>query len=297
MGLKVFFLGLGYSAEALIRRQPAIEPAGTARSEERVKTLRAGGVEAHVFDGTRAVSGAVEALKRAEVLVVSVPPPDGAGPLEMFGRAIAAAPNLARIVYFSTVGVYGEHRDAWVDETAATQTRSERSLARIADEASWTRAGGQRGAAVDILRLPGIYGPGRNALERVRRGEARRIVKPGHVVNRAHVDDIAEAARLVLEKGLPGQIWNVADDEPAPPEDVIAFAAKLIGVAPPPLEPFETADLTPMAASFFAEKKRVSNAKAKRLLGFSPAYPSYREGLTALWEAGEGREGAVGRVR
>jgi nucleoside-diphosphate-sugar epimerase len=291
MAKNVFFLGLGYSAEALIRRQPEIEPAGTARSEDRVAALRAAGVDAHVFDGTRAEPGAVEALRRAEVLVVSIPPPDGAGPLEMFGRAIAAAPNLARIVYFSTVGVYGEHRDAWVDEIAATRTREPRSLARLADEARWTRAGSERGAAVDILRLPGIYGPGRNALERVRRGEARRILKPGHVVNRAHVDDIAEAARLVLEKSLPGQIWNVADDEPAPPEDVIAYAAELLGVAPPSLEPFETANLTPMAASFFAEKKRVSNAKAKRLLGFSPAFPTYREGLTALLQAGEGRRG------
>ena len=174
-------------------------------------------MDAYVFDGSRADPGLEAALGRAEAVVVSIPPRGGEGPADRFADAIAAAPNLARIVYFSTVGVYGEHGGRWVDETAATLTRSERGLARLADEAQWNEAGRARGAAVDILRLPGIYGPGRNALERLRAGEARRIVKPGHVTNRAHVDDIAEVARLVLGKGLPGQIWNVADDEPARP--------------------------------------------------------------------------------
>ena len=130
---------------------------------------------------------------------------------------------------------------------------------------------------------------GPNALEKLSKGEARRVVKPNHVVNRAHVDDIAAVAALVLYKGLPGQIWNVADDEPSPPQDVIAYAAELMGVAPPPEEPIASAGLTPLTASFYAEEKRVSNAKAKALLGFRPAYPTYREGLSALWKAGEGR--------
>jgi nucleoside-diphosphate-sugar epimerase len=292
MGLKVFFFGLGYCAEALIRRTSAIEPSGTARSEERAGALRAAGVEAYLFDGTRADDGLERALRRAEAIVVSIPP-GGQGPLDMFAPAIAAAPSLARVLYFSTVGVYGEHGGQWVDETAATLTRSDRGLARLAEEARWTEAGRASGAAVDILRLPGIYGPGRNALARLRRGEARRIVKPGFVVNRAHVDDIAEVARLALEKGLPGQIWNVADDEPAPPQDVIAYAAELLGVPPPPEEPFDAADLPAFTASFYEEEKRVSNAKAKRLLGFAPAYPTYREGLRALFEAGEGRTGSA----
>jgi nucleoside-diphosphate-sugar epimerase len=289
MALNVFFLGLGYCARALIRRTPWIQPSGTVRSDERAGALRASGIDAYAFDGARAAPDVEEALGRAEAVVVSIPPQDGQGPLDRFGDVIAAAPNLARIVYFSTVGVYGEHGDAWIDETAATLTRSERGLARLADEKRWTDAGRAKGVDVDVLRLPGVYGPGRNALVRLRRGEARRVVKPGHVVNRAHVDDIADVARLVLEKGLPGQVWNVADDEPAPPQDVIAYAAKLLGVPPPPEERFETASLSPMSLSFFAEKRRVSNAKAKRLLAFSPAYPTYREGLMALWEAGEGR--------
>ncbi len=290
MGERVFFFGLGYCAEALIRRAPRLAPSGTVRSAARAAALRAAGIDAHAFDGTRAEPGLEEALKRAEALVVSIPPqPERQGALDRFAEAIAAAPSLSRILYFSTVGVYGEHGGQWVDETAATLTRSQRSLARLAEEARWTAVGRRCGAAVDILRLPGIYGPGRNTLEKLSKGEARRVVKPNHVVNRAHVDDIAAVAAFVLETGLAGQVWNVADDEPAPPQDVIAYAAELMGVAPPPKEPIASAGLPPLTASFYAEEKRVSNAKAKALLGFRPAYPSYREGLSALWEAGEGR--------
>jgi nucleoside-diphosphate-sugar epimerase len=287
--VKVFFFGLGYCAEALIRRTPSIEPAGTVRSDGRVAALRASGVEVYVFDGGRADTGLAEALRRAEAIVVSIPPVRGASPLDRFAAAIRAASRLRRVLYYSTVGVYGEHGEAWVDETSPTLTRNERGLARLADEARWTEAGRALEVVVDVLRLPGIYGPGRNALVKVRRGEARRIVKQGHVVNRAHVDDIAEITRLVLEGGRMGEIWNVADDEPAPPQDVIAYAAKLLGVEPPPEEPFERATLSAMSASFFAEEKRVSNAKAKALLGFAPVYPTYREGLRALLDAGEGR--------
>ena len=289
--MKVFFLGLGYCAEALIRRTPSIEPSGTARSDERIAELRASGVEAYVFDGTRAGPGLEDGLKRAEAIVVSIPPDGTDGPLARLYGAIQDAPALRRVIYYSTIGVYGEHGGAWVDETSATVTRNKRSLARLADEARWMEAGRKCGFAVDILRLPGIYGPRRNALVKVRHGEARRVVKQNHAVNRAHAEDIADVTRLVLEGGLGGQIWNVADDEPAPPQDVVAYAAMLLGVDPPPEEPFETAKLSPMSASFFTEEKRVSNAKAKRLLGFQPAFPTYREGLRALYEAGEGRVG------
>jgi nucleoside-diphosphate-sugar epimerase len=290
--VKVFFFGVGYCAEALIRRTPSIEASGTARSDERVAALRAIGVDAHVFDGVRADPGIEPALKRAEAIVVSIPPRGpGDGPLERFAATIAQAPALRRIVYYSTIGVYGDHGGASVDETSATLTRSDRGLARLAEEARWIEAGAARGVAVDILRLPGIYGPGRNGLMRLRAGDVRRIVKRGHVSNRAHVEDIAEVTRLVLTGGLEGQIWNVADDQPAPPQDVIAYAATLLGVALPPEEAFDEANLSPMAASFFADEKRVSAAKAKALLGFKPAFPTYREGLKALAAAGEGRAG------
>ena len=284
--MKVFFFGLGYSAQALIRREPEIEPSGTATTDDRVAELRRRGIEAYAFDGSRADPGVENALSRTEAIVVSIPP-RGDGPLDHFAEALAAAPNLERIVYYSTVGVYGEHGGRWVDETSATLTRSARGLARLDDEKRWMEAGGRLEIAVDILRLPGIYGPGRNALVKLRQGEARRIVKSRHVVNRAHVDDIGEVTRLALSRGFDGQIWNVADDEPAPPQDVIGYAAGLLGIEPPPEEPIETAGLSLMAASFFAEEKRVSNAKAKAL-GFAPAYPSYREGMNALFAAGEG---------
>jgi nucleoside-diphosphate-sugar epimerase len=295
--VKVFFFGVGYCAEALIRRTPSIEASGAARSNERVAALRAIGVDAHVFDGLRADPGIDPALERAEAIVVSIPPRGpGDGPLQRFAAAIAQAPALRRILYYSTIGVYGDHGGAWVDETSATLMRSDRGLARLADEARWIEAGAVRGVAVDILRLPGIYGPGRNALVRLRADDVRRIVKPGHVSNRAHVEDIAEVTGLVLTRGLEGQIWNVADDEPAPPQDVIAYAATLLGVALPPEEAFDGANLSPTSASFFADEKRVSADKAKALLGFKPAFPTYREGLKALAAAGEGRGGIISRT-
>ena len=292
--MRIFFFGVGYCALALIRRAPWIEASGTARLAHRAAALRAEGIDAHVFDGVRADPGLEQALKAAEAIVVSIPPRAGEA-LDRFAPAIAAAPGLRRIIYYSTIGVYGDHGGAWIDETSETRTASDRGLARLEDEARWTAAGALSGAEVDILRLAGIYGPGRNALLKLREGDARRIVKPGQVFNRAHVDDIAQVSRLVLKRGLKGQIWNVADDEPAPPQDVIRFAAALLGLPPPPEEAFEKAGLSPLSASFFDDNKRVSIAKAKSLLGFKPAFPSYREGLNALFAAGEAREGEARR--
>ena len=288
--MRVFFFGVGYCARRLIEREPWIEACGTARTAEAVAVLRREGVDAYRFDGAEAEPGLEQALSQAEAIVVSIPPHDVAGATaERFAAAIAAAPALRRIVYYSTIGVYGDHAGGWVDETSATRTRTARGLERLEDEARWTAAARARGAQADILRLAGIYGPGRNALVNLRRGEARRIVKPGQVFNRAHVDDIAEATKLVLTHGLPGQIWNVADHEPAPPQNVVAYAAALLGLEPPPEEPLDRARLRPRAREFYADNKRVSIAKAKTLLGFEPAYPTYREGLQALARAGEGQ--------
>ena len=288
--MRIFFFGVGYCARRLIRREPWIEASGTARTAEAVSALRREGVEAYQLDGAEADPGLEQALEQVEAIVVSIPPHDGAGAtVERFAAAIATAPALQRVVYYSTIGVYGDHAGAWVDETSATLTRTARGLKRLQDEARWTAAARARGAEADILRLVGIYGPGRNALINLRRGETRRIVKPGEVFNRAHVDDIAEATKLVLTRGLAGQVWNVADDEPAPPQEVVAYAAALLGLEPPPEEPFDEARLSPRAREFYADNRRVSIAKAKRLLGFEPAYPTYREGLKALAEAGEGQ--------
>jgi dTDP-4-dehydrorhamnose reductase len=288
--VRIFFFGLGYCARRLIQRETWIEASGTARTAEAVSALRREGVEAYQFDGAAADPDLEQALGKAEAIVVSIPPREGAGAtLDRFGRTIAASPGLRRIVYYSTIGVYGDHGGAWVDETTATLTRTARGRARLEDEARWAGAARAQGAEADILRLAGIYGPGRNALINLRRDESRRIVKSGQVFNRAHVDDIAEISRLVLTRDLKRQIWNVADEEPAPPQDVIAYAAALLGVEPPPEEPFEGAPLSQMAREFYADNKRVSIAKVKAKLGFAPAYPTYREGLKALAEAGEGR--------
>jgi nucleoside-diphosphate-sugar epimerase len=288
--VRIFFFGLGYCARRLIQREPWIEASGTTRTTEAVSALRREGVEAYRFDGADAEAGLEQALAQAEAIVISIPPRDGAGAaLERFGAAIGAAPALRRVVYYSTIGVYGDHSGGWVDERSATRTRTARGLARLEDEARWTAAARARGADADVLRLAGIYGPGRNTIINLCQGDARRIVKPGQVFNRAHVDDIAQISRLVLQHGLPGQIWNVADDEPAPPQDVVAYAAVLLGVDLPPEEPFDEARLSPMGREFYADNKRVSIDKAKALLGFKPAYPTYREGLKALAEAGGGR--------
>ena len=262
--MRVFFFGVGYCARRLIAREPWIEASGTARTADARRRVARRGRRSLCVRRRRAEPGLERALEKAEAIVVSIPPRDGAGAtLERFAAAIAAAPALRRVLYYSTIGVYGDHGGAWVDETSATLTRTARGLARLEDEARWTAAARARGAEADILRLAGIYGPGRNALVNLRQGQARRIVKPGQVFNRAHVDDIAEVSRLVLTRGLEGQIWNVADDEPAPPQDVVAYAAALLGLPPPPEERFEEARLSPMAAEFYADNKRVSIAKAK----------------------------------
>ena len=232
--MRVFFFGVGYCARRLIAREPWIEASGTARTAERVAALRGEGVEAYAFDGAHAEPGLERALRRGGGDRRLDPTARGTGAtLGRFASSIAAAPALRRVLYYSTIGVYGDHGGAWVDETSATLTRTARGLARLEDEARWAAAARARGVEADILRLAGIYGPGRNALINLRQGQARRIVKAGQVFNRAHVDDIAEVSRLVLKGGLEGQIWNVADQEPAPPQDVVAYAAALLGLAAP----------------------------------------------------------------
>ncbi len=207
----------------------------------------------------------------------SRPTPRATPPCAVSPRALT---GFSRIVYLSTVGVYGDSGGAWVDETSPLLAVTPRARARVAAEAAWRAFGADNGVAVDILRLGGIYGPGRGAFDRLREGTARRVVKPGQVFNRIHVDDIAGAIETVVAAGRPGEVYNVIDGAPSPPEDVIAYAAGLLGLAPPPEEPYATAGLTAMAASFYEENRRVRNDRL-RALGWSPQFPSYREGLVA----------------
>jgi nucleoside-diphosphate-sugar epimerase len=224
------------------------------------------------------------ALARATHLVATAAPDDHGDPvLARYGTAIAAAP-LRWIGYLSTTGVYGNHDGRWVDETTPPAPTSERSHRRVAAEQAWTRAGG--GRAVDLFRLAGIYGPGRSALDDLRNGQARRISRPGHVFGRIHRDDIAGALLAAILQGPPPgvRVFNLADDEPAAAADVVAEAARLLGLPPPPLIPFDQAalDMSPMARSFWADDRRVASAYTQRWLGRRWLYPTYREGLRAI---------------
>ncbi|MHB0769412.1 SDR family oxidoreductase [Bradyrhizobium sp. 1.29L] len=282
--MRLFILGLGYSARHFVRRhgESFSHVAGTVRDPAQRNGLS--GLEVHPFSGGRPSHETAQQVRDADVLLVSIPPGNAGDPaLAAFGDGLANGRR--KVVYLSTIGVYGDHAGGWVDESTPPQATLERTRMRVAAEQAWTDV--THGDAA-ILRLAGIYGPGRNALATLRAGSARRIVKPGQVFNRIHVDDIASAIMAALH--CPhGGTWNVCDDEPAPPQDVIAYAAKLMGVAPPPEEAFATAEMSAMARSFYASSARISNAKVKRELGVSLAYPSYRHGLDALWRAGEGR--------
>ena len=286
--MSLFVFGIGYTAGHYLAERPALVASGTVRAPEKAKALRAAGVEAHVFDEPVADPGIEPALARTERLLVSVQPGSRGDPvLSRFGESIARADALRHIVYLSTVGVYGDHGGAWIDEPTQPVPSSDRGAARLAAEDAWLALGQRADKHVAVLRLAGIYGPGRNALNDLRNGEARRIDKPGQVFNRIHVGDIGRAIDAAFAYGGPRRCWNVTDDEPAPAPDVIAFAAGLMGVAPPPLIPFAEAPLSEMARSFYAANRRVSNRALREELGVALAYPTYREGLNALWKARE----------
>jgi nucleoside-diphosphate-sugar epimerase len=283
--VRLFVFGLGYSAQAFVARQQASPEAVTATvtGAAKAEALARGGLRMHVFDGTAADPAIAADVAACDAILVSVPPDANGDPaLRAFGSAIEAAPRPRWIGYLSTVGVYGDHGGAWVDEQSATRPLNDRSQHRLDVERAWLRLGERTGKAVHIFRLAGIYGPGSNALLNVRAGRARRIVKPGQIFNRIHVDDIAAVLAAALPRTEASEIWNVADDEPSPPQDVIVYAARLLGVPPPPEVAFEDAKLTGLALSFWQESKRVSNRRIHDELKLSLAYPNYRDGLRAL---------------
>jgi nucleoside-diphosphate-sugar epimerase len=272
--------GYGYSAAALnsrLKRQ-GWAVAGTARAPDKRAAMEAEGVQALSLG-----PGIAPVMARATHLLISAPPGEDGDPVLNAIRGMPA-PNLVWIGYLSTTGVYGDHGGAWVTEESELRPQSARSRRRVEAEQAWEIWGRARGATVQIFRLAGIYGPGRSQLDSLREGTARAIVKPGQVFSRIHVDDIAN----VLERGIAHLsahgAFNVCDDEPAPPAEVVEFAAKLLGMPPPPREDFETAkaSMSEMALSFYADNKRVSNAKMKAALGVKLLFPTYREGLRAI---------------
>jgi nucleoside-diphosphate-sugar epimerase len=273
-------LGHGYSADALARRliPQGWRVIGTTRDPARAAAMAARGIEPLLLPAplTPALAAATH------ILASAAPGPTGDPFLAAEGAAIAAArPVWAG--YLSTTAVYGDHAGGWVDEDTPPATATPRGQARLAAETAWRATG----LPLHIFRLAGIYGPGRGPFEKVRDGTARRILKPGQVFSRIHVDDIAAVLAASMAAPAPGTIYNVCDDDPAPPEDVLSHAAALLGLPPPPALTWDEAKgtLSPMAASFYAESKRVRNDRIRRDLGVTLAYPTYREGLAALLAA------------
>ncbi len=286
----LFCFGLGYSAAALARRLLAQGSAGgwqvtgTCRDAARADALQRLGITPVRFDRTQPIADLAPRLAAATHLLSSVPPDDSGDPaLDMHGADIAkAAPALAWIGYLSTTGVYGDRGGGWVDESSALTPSGARGRRRLAAEQGWLALP----QPAHLFRLAGIYGPGRSALDTVRSGKARRVVKPGQVFSRIHVDDIVEVLLASIAKPQPGTAYNLCDDDAADPAEVITFACDLLGVAPPPEVPFGEAELSPMARSFYDDNKRVRNDRIKQQLGVTLRYPNYREGLRALLAAG-----------
>ena len=242
------------------------------------------GFTALAFDGMTASPELLESVTQANAVLTSVPPDSSGDPvLNTCGEALARAP-LRSVVYLSSVGVYGNYDGAWVDEESECRPVKDHNARRLVAERAWRDFGARAGVPVAILRLAGIYGPGRSALDNVRRGTARRIAKAGQVFNRIHVADVAQAIDAAFEARADG-IFNVTDDEPTPSGDPIVFAAALLGIEPPPEISFAEArkTMSEFAASFYADVKRVRNAKLKSALGVTLKYPTYREGLAGLY--------------
>ena len=281
---RLFCFGLGYSATVLAGRLMAAgwSVAGTCQGEETRSRLAAAGIDAFLFP----LADAEAALAGASHLLSSVPP-DADGDAVLDRHAGDIARGLVWAGYLSTTGVYGDTGGARVDEEAPLAPTSERGRRRVAAEAAWLALGRRYGVPVHVFRLAGIYGPGRSALERVLDGTARRIDKPDHAFGRIHVDDIAGLIEASMQRPRAGAVYNVCDDAPAPPADVVAHACELLGVEPPPLVPFAEAarEMSPMALSFWRDNRRVDNGRIKRELGVRLQYPDYRSGLRACLEA------------
>lgn len=288
----LFCFGLGYSARHIAAKleDDGWHIAGTARSVEGVERIQDLGYMAYRFDGlspsrgSGPSQGAGPAVRRASHVLISAPPDADGDPILRHHARDLAESEAEWIGYLSTIGVYGDHGGGWVDETTPATPSSERSRRRVAAEKQWLEFSAMSGKRVEIFRLAGIYGPGSSAIDSLRRGQARSVVKPGQVFNRIHVEDIARTAIAALRQPHRHAIYNVTDDEPAPPQEVNAFAAHLLGMPPPPEVAFEDADLTEMGRSFYLENKRVRNDRIKNELGVELAFPTYREGLASIAE-------------
>ncbi|MBD8878371.1 SDR family oxidoreductase [Roseibium polysiphoniae] len=281
--MRLFVFGVGYSSQAFIERVKDRFDwiGGTTRSAEKAERLNSEGIVPFLFDGQEPTEAIAAALRTATHVLISIGPDETGDRVLHHHSDDIAAGHPQWIGYLSTVGVYGNHDGGWVDEDTPCKPVSKRSVQRVAAENAWLNFSETYGLPVQIFRLSGIYGPGRNVFENFKKGKARRLIKPGQVFNRIHVDDIAGALEAAMQQPKT-RIYNVTDDEPAPPQDVVTYAAKLLGVAPPAEVPFETADLTPMARSFYGENKRVSNARVKAELNYNFKFSNYKNALSSI---------------
>lgn len=287
----LLLFGAGYSARRVADRllPQGWTVSGTTRSRDRASELEAARIRPLVWSGdgagetdeaalSAAIGGATHALQ-------SVPPgPDGDPVLQRFRPALTAAAgqSLRWMGLLSTTGVYGEHRGDWVDERTPPGPGFARTRARVAQEEAWAAWAQDAGITLQVFRLSGIYGPGRSVLDRLRAGTARRIVKPGAVSNRIHVDDIADAVVAGIHHPALTGVFNLSDDLPAPPDEVMVHGASLLGLDPPPAITLEEAGLSPVGLSFWAEDRRVRSVRVRSELGYDLRYPTYREGLSAI---------------
>lgn len=282
---RLFCFGLGYTAQALAarKRDAGWSVMGTCRSREKQAALAAQGFQTVLFDRGHPISDVASVLSGTTHVLVSAPPDEAGDPVLTMHRAdLLALKTIEWVGYLSTTGVYGDRAGGWVDETTPISSEAARNRLRAEAEEAWLALAREHRLPVHAFRLAGIYGPGRNQLVALREGRARRIIKKGQVFGRIHVDDIATVLEASMAKPNPGAIYNVVDNEPEDSATVIEHAAGLIGMTPPPLEPYETAEMSPMARSFYEECRRVRNDRIKRELGVELRYPTYREGLAAL---------------
>ncbi|MBM3502421.1 MAG: SDR family oxidoreductase [Alphaproteobacteria bacterium] len=281
----LFCFGFGYSADALASTLLAEgwKVRGTATTPAKVEALRSRGIAAHVFDGQAPLAGSDRALEGVTHVLCSIPPDaDGDPVVRHHGRELMRLRSLRWAALLSTTGVYGDRQGGTVDEDSELRPTSERSVRRVVAERQWLALWRSTGVPVHIFRLAGIYGPGRNPLDQIRAGQARRIVKPGLVLGRIHRDDIVGALRASIERRAAGSIYNVTDDEPVAPWEITAHGCTLLGVAPPPEVPHTEAEMSPLLREFYADNKRVSNRRLHEQLGYRFRFPTYREGLKAL---------------
>ena len=283
--LRLFLFGPGYSAQALARRMQARgwTVCGTARSPESAARLKTMDIDPFDMADTAALG---EAVVCAHAVLVSSPPDErGCPALATLAPILHSGARPDWIGYLSTTGVYGDHAGGWVREDSALTPQSVQGRRRVEAEAGWRQITADLALNLAIFRLPGIYGPGRSALDRLRDGTAQRVIKPGQVFSRIHVEDLASALQASIDRPRLGAVYNLCDDLPAPPQDVMTYAAALLGIAPPPETPYVEAEVSAARRRFFGESKRVANARAKAELGWRPAFPTFREGLAAILAA------------